>query len=95
MAKIIKPDKAYENENFLNSSDGRALRMLAEYLHPKSKFRKHKIMDTIVFFGSARLKSKRDAMADYKEINKMNPKSSGFAQKLRQSQLMVDMSRYY
>ncbi len=95
MAAIAKPKKAYENDNFLNSADGRVLRMLAEYLHPKSKFRKHKIMDTIVFFGSARLKSKRDALADFRKINKMNPKSSGFAQKLRYSQLMVDMSRYY
>jgi uncharacterized protein (TIGR00730 family) len=95
MVKIIKPKKAYENEKFLNSADGRALRILGEYLHPKSKFRNHKIMDTIVFFGSARLISKRDALADYKVINKMNPKSSGFAQKLRKSQLMVDMSRYY
>ncbi len=95
MAAIAKPKKAYENDNFLNSADGRVLRMLAEYLHPKSKFRKHKIMDTIVFFGSARLKSKRDALADFRKINKMNPKSTGFAQKLRYSQLMVDMSRYY
>lgn len=95
MAKIIKSKKAYENDNFLSSTDGRALRILAEYLHPKSKFRKHKIMDTIVFFGSARLKSKRDAMIDYRNIKKMNPKSPGFAQKLRYSQLMVDMSRYY
>lgn len=95
MATIDKPKKAYEDENFLNSADGRVLRMLAEYLHPKSKFRKHKIMDTIVFFGSARLKSKRDALADFRKINKMNPKALGFAQKLRYSQLMVDMSRYY
>ena len=95
MAAIVKPKKAYENDNFLNSADGRVLRMLAEYLHPKSKFRKHKIMDTIVFFGSARLKSKRDALADFRKINKMNPKAFGFAQKLRYSQLMVDMSRYY
>lgn len=95
MAAIVKPKKAYENDNFLNSADGRVLRILAEYLHPKSKFRKHKIMDTIVFFGSARLKSKRDALADFRKINKMNPKAPGFAQKLRYSQLMVDMSRYY
>ena len=95
MAAIDKPKKAYENDNFLNSADGRVLRMLSEYLHPKSKFRKHKIMDTIVFFGSARLKSKRDALVDFRKINKMNPKAPGFAQKLRYSQLMVDMSRYY
>jgi uncharacterized protein (TIGR00730 family) len=96
MAKDIKPKKAYENLDFLDSPDGRTVRMLTEYLHPKSKFRKHKIMDTIVFFGSARLKDKRNAIKDYNEIKSKNPKSTqGFAKKLREAQLMVDMSRYY
>ena len=96
MGKDFKPKKAYENLDFLDSPDGRTVRMLTEYLHPKSKFRKHKIMDTIVFFGSARLKSKRTAIKDYNEIKTKNPKSTqGFATKLREAQLMVDMSRYY
>jgi len=96
MAKDLKPKKAYENLNFLDSPDGRTVRMLTEYLHPKSKFRKHKIMDTIVFFGSARLKSKRDALKDYNEIKNKNPKSTQrFAGKLREAQLMVNMSKYY
>lgn len=95
MAKTREPLKAYEDSDFLNSSDGRSLRILAEYFQPKSKFRKHKIMDTIVFFGSARLKSKRDAVIEFNKVKKLNPRSPGFAQKLRQSQLMVDMSRYY
>ena len=34
-------------------------------------------------------------MIDYNKIKKLNPKSSGFAQKLRYSQLMIEMSRYY
>ncbi|HDZ59083.1 MAG TPA: LOG family protein, partial [Ignavibacteriales bacterium] len=95
MAKSKKILKAYENTDFLSSADGRSLRILSEYLYPKSEFRKHKIMDTIVFFGSARLKSKRDATINYNKIKKINPGSPGFAQKLRHSQLMVDMSRYY
>jgi uncharacterized protein (TIGR00730 family) len=96
MAKDLKPKKAYENLDFLDSPDGRTVRMLTEYLHPKSKFRKHKIMDTIVFFGSARLKSKRNAIKDYNEIKNKNPNSTqGFAGKLREAQLMVDMSKYY
>jgi len=96
MGKDFKPKKAYENLDFLDSPDGRTVRMLTEYLHPKSKFRKHKIMDTIVFFGSARLKSKRTAIKDYNEIKTKNPKSTqGFATKLREAQLMVDMSKYY
>jgi uncharacterized protein (TIGR00730 family) len=47
--------KAYKNEAFLDSADARPLRILSEYLEPLSHFRKLKIRDTIVFFGSARL----------------------------------------
>ena len=46
---------AYKNEAFLDSADARPLRMLSEYLEPLSHFRKQKIRDTIVFFGSARV----------------------------------------
>jgi uncharacterized protein (TIGR00730 family) len=47
--------KAYKNETFLNSADARPLRILSEYLEPLSHFRRQKVRDTIVFFGSARL----------------------------------------
>jgi len=47
---------AYMNEKFLNSPDARALRILAEFLEPLSHFRREKIRDTVVFFGSARLR---------------------------------------
>lgn len=46
--------KSYENEGFLNSSHGRMVRILAEYLEPQSRINYHKVRDTIVFFGSAR-----------------------------------------
>ena len=46
---------AYRNQEFLDSEDGRPLRILAEYLEPLSTFRREGIHDTIVFFGSARL----------------------------------------
>ena len=45
---------AYRNQEFLDTTDARALRILSEYLYPLSHFRKEKIHDTIVFFGSAR-----------------------------------------
>jgi hypothetical protein len=44
----ISPPKAYSNEAFLNSRDGRALRILAEYLEPKSRFDRENVDDTIV-----------------------------------------------
>src|ERR1700726_4020418 len=45
---------AYRNHEFLDTPDARSLRILSEYLYPLSHFRKEKIQDTIVFFGSAR-----------------------------------------
>src|ERR1700739_4261681 len=48
---------AYQNEPFLNSPDGRILRILSEYAEPLSRFRREKIQDTVVFFGSARFAS--------------------------------------
>jgi uncharacterized protein (TIGR00730 family) len=46
---------AYLNEQFLNSPDARVLRILAEFLEPLAHFRREKVRDTVVFFGSARL----------------------------------------
>ena len=48
--------KAYKNEDFINSKNARALRILSEYLEPKARFEEHGVEDTIVFFGSARFK---------------------------------------
>lgn len=48
---------AYENPDFLNSPDGRTLRILAEYNEPMARFRRERIQDTIVFFGSARFRA--------------------------------------
>ena len=95
MTKQNKPLKAYENPEFLNSSDARIIRMLAEFIEPQTKFRKHKIIDTIVFFGSARLKSKKDSLAEYNKFKVMNPKTPTFAENLRFAQRQVEMSKYY
>jgi uncharacterized protein (TIGR00730 family) len=46
---------AYKNEEFLDSPAARSLRILSEYLEPLDHFRREKIRDTIVFFGSARI----------------------------------------
>jgi uncharacterized protein (TIGR00730 family) len=48
---------AYENPEFLNSADGRLLRMMSEYQEPMARFRRERIQDTIVFFGSARFRA--------------------------------------
>jgi uncharacterized protein (TIGR00730 family) len=48
---------AYENPEFLNSPEGRPLRIMAEYLEPMARFRRERIQDTVVFFGSARFRA--------------------------------------
>src|SRR5437660_8918951 len=51
---LAKAPLAYENAGFLNSPEGRGLRILSEYQEPLARFRRERIQDTVVFFGSAR-----------------------------------------
>lgn len=52
---------AYENPSFVNGPDGRALRILSEYSEPLARFRRERIRDTVVFFGSARVRALDEA----------------------------------
>ncbi len=52
---------AYENTPFLNSADGRLIRIVAEYMEPLARFRREQIQDTVVFFGSARFRGREEA----------------------------------
>src|SRR5256886_11033286 len=68
--KLKPAPLAYENEPFLNSPDGRILRILAEYSEPLSRFRREQIQDTVVFFGSARFRSRSDGQKMLTEMEK-------------------------
>jgi uncharacterized protein (TIGR00730 family) len=52
---------AYENSSFLDSSDGRLIRIVSEYCEPLARFRHEQIQDTVVFFGSARFHGRAEA----------------------------------
>jgi len=56
-----KAPLAYENPTFLNSPDGRIIRILAEYSEPLAHFRRERIQDTVVFFGSSRFRALDEA----------------------------------
>ena len=60
-AELHSAALAYLNSEFLNSPDGRLFRILSEYSEPLSRFRREKIQDTVVFFGSARFGCLSDA----------------------------------
>ncbi len=88
--KGIKPIKAYENMNFINSPDGRLLRIMAEMIEPKQRFLKNGVRDSISIFGSARLLPKKDA-----EIMLEKAQLNGNEEEIRKAEAGVEMSRYY
>jgi uncharacterized protein (TIGR00730 family) len=96
---IPKAVKAYKNLNFLNSPDARVLRMLSEFLEPHSRFRHHKVKDTIVFFGSARVVERDIAMKKLKQaensLRRVSKPPKKALKSLRDAQTLVEMSRYY
>ncbi|HET8539616.1 MAG TPA: TIGR00730 family Rossman fold protein [Anaeromyxobacter sp.] len=55
MSPDSRPTAPYQDARFLESSTARPLRILAEYLSPLETFRRERIHDTVVFFGSARI----------------------------------------
>lgn len=57
----IAVEPAYHNQVFLDSDDGRPLRILAEYLEPLYRLRREGIHDTIVFFRICQNEGRRVA----------------------------------
>ena len=80
--------KAYKNQAFLNSVQARPLRILAEYLEPESRFEELKIRDTIVIFGSARIRSREQAEKELEEAR-------GKGEDLAIAERNLEMSKYY
>jgi uncharacterized protein (TIGR00730 family) len=57
----VRAPLAYENSSFLSSADGRLIRIVSEYMEPLARFRRERIQDTVVFFGSARFRGREQA----------------------------------
>src|SRR5215469_8167697 len=95
---------AYENGAFLDSPDGRPLRIMAEYTEPLARFRRERIQDTVVFFGSARFGGLDEAQKKLSTLEKPGSEAStpsGNQDKnaqqalLKRAQAGVEMARYY
>ncbi len=98
MTDKLKPAPlAYQNQAFINSPDGRILRILAEYQEPLARFRREQIQDTVVFFGSARFQGRTAARKDLTAAEKNDAKASVAQQQsnLKRAQAAVEMARYY
>src|SRR5262245_5646140 len=87
---------AYHDEDFLESTDARPIRILAEYLEPMRRFKQQNIQDTVVFFGSARVHSRKDAeRALLKLTSSKRPRTSAHTAAVRRGRKAVEWSRYY
>jgi uncharacterized protein (TIGR00730 family) len=95
--KLPPASLAYENPAFLNSPDGRILRLLSEYSEPLSRFRREQIQDTVVFFGSARIHSLDNASIRLTQVrgNESPVSAAAQAQDMKRAEAAVDMARYY
>ena len=54
MKKTEQPEESFRDPEFLESLEGRTLRILSEYLGPMTRLDKAKINSTILFLGSAK-----------------------------------------
>jgi len=88
-----RPTRAYEDHDFLHSPDARALRILSEYIEPRSRFKHYRIEDTIIFFGSARILPRDQAE---KELAEVRAKGGDSARpELERAEYNLRMSAYY
>jgi uncharacterized protein (TIGR00730 family) len=86
---------AYHDEDFLESTDARPVRILAEYFDPARRFRQHNIQDTVVFFGSARTLSRSSAQREIRRLKKGPLRTEEHKAALRRSHKALEWSRYY
>jgi uncharacterized protein (TIGR00730 family) len=94
--QMHKQPLAYHDLDFLDSTDARPIRILAEYLDPLRRFREENIQDTVVFFGSARVDSRKAAERALLRLRSAkNPRRAGHAAAVKRSRKAVEWSRYY
>ncbi len=99
--RLPPTEKAYKNLKFLNSSHARHIRLLCEYEEPRTRFIEQQVKDTIVMFGSARVRDPEHARAELERAQRAveaveeeshRPKAVA---ELAQAQRGVRLARYY
>src|SRR4051794_12449867 len=88
---------AYLDPAFLESEEGRPVRILAEYLDPLKRFKEQKIQDTVVFFGSARVDSRERAERAHRTLRArgVHDADEHYQLELKKSRKAVESARFY
>jgi len=93
------PTKAYKNSEFLNCPAAREVRILTEFLEPLYRFRKRRISNTIVVFGSARVLPTVEATKRLarirRKIGKKGTRNLKLQEQLERAIEGLEMARYY
>jgi uncharacterized protein (TIGR00730 family) len=95
---MTRQKPAYLMPQFLRSDAARPLRILAEYLEPLDRFAREGIEDTVVFFGSARVKSLAQARREIARLRASRPAgrpSRRYVEAVRRARMALVWSRYY
>jgi uncharacterized protein (TIGR00730 family) len=101
-----RAEKAYLNEAFLTSPEARIVRILAEYIEPRTRLAHARVRDTIVFFGSARVQSPEECAAEIHQLenarllatqtNSCTPEvEKELEEAMRRAKMHQELSRYY
>ena len=90
-----KPKKAYKNIDFLNSKGARPVRILCEYEEPKARLADAGIENTIVMFGSARIRSESDAAAALADAERAASNGSGSLDAVETARKRLRLARFY
>jgi len=85
---------AYLDAQFLESEEGRPIRILSEYLEPLRRFKEEKIQDTVVFFGSARVDS-RERTLQTLQVRDARHREPRLEEDPETSRRALDWARYY
>src|SRR5438477_3274548 len=88
---------AYQALDFLESAEGRPVRILSEYLEPLRRFKDQKIQDTVVFFGSARVDSRERAERALATLRARGIRvgDEHYQAELKKTRKALEWARYY
>jgi uncharacterized protein (TIGR00730 family) len=88
---------AYLDPDFLESEEGRPVRILSEYLDPMKRFKDQKIQDTVVFFGSARVDSRERAERALNTLRARGvcDENDVYESEMKKGRKAVEWARYY
>jgi uncharacterized protein (TIGR00730 family) len=90
-------DPPYHDRLFMESLPARPVRILTEYIEPLERLRRENVGDTIVMFGSARIRSREQARAQLQQLRKAGKRRNTLEHKaeVRDARAALGMSKYY